>query len=163
MVKNVKTCVICGKKFECPPSSKKITCSAECSRIRKIQTHTGKENKWSEEKKEKLRARGQTENLKLGTDAAKKSPKSGRFESNINAKVWKLTSPEGKIYICKNLALWCRNHCDLFGFDSTDYNAKIISSGLTNAKRGAQGNPKIPISTYKGWRAEDGEKADMEG
>lgn len=162
MGKNKKICVVCGRPFDCPPSSKKITCSAECSRIRKSQSHAGKRNQWSDKSRDKLRARGQTENLKLGTDAAKKSPKSGRFETNINAKVWKLTSPEGKVYICKNLSLWCRDHCDLFGFDATEHNAIIIRTGLTNAKRGAQGKPTAQACTYKGWKAEDGTKKDYE-
>ena len=162
MDKNIKICVICGRPFGCPPSSKKITCSAECSRIRKMQSHTGKRNQWSDESRDKLRARGQTENLKLGTDAAKKSPKSGRFETNVNAKIWKLTSPEGKVYICKNLVLWCRNNCNLFGFDSTEQNARKIRAGLTHAKRGAQGKQTARSCTYKGWKAEDGTKADYE-
>lgn len=162
MVKNKKICVVCGRPFDCPPSSKKITCSAECSRIRKSQSHTGKRNQWSDESRDKLRARGKTQNLQLGTDAAKRSPKSGRFETNINAKVWKLTSPEGKVYICKNLTLWCRNHCDLFGFDATEHNAKIIRSGLANAKRGAQGKPTAQVCTYKGWKAEDGSDKDYD-
>ena len=162
MGKNQKICVVCGRPFDCPPSSKKITCSAECSRIRKSQSHAGKRNQWSDESRDKLRVRGQTQNLQLGTDAAKKSPKSGRFETNINAKVWKLTNPEGKVYICKNPTLWCRDHCDLFGFDATEHNAKIIRSGLTNAKRGAQGKPTAQTCTYKGWRAEDGAKEDYD-
>lgn len=162
MDKNIKICVICGRPFGCPPSSKKITCSPECSRVRKMQAHTGKRNQWSVESRDKLRARGQTENLKLGTDAARKSPKSGRFETNVNAKIWKLTSPEGKIYICKNLALWCRDHCDLFGVDITEHNAQIIRTGLTNAKRGAQGKLTAQTCTYKGWKADDGAKADYD-
>lgn len=85
---------------------------------------------------------------KIATEAAQKSPKSGRFESNINAKTWKLTSPEGKTYICRNLKLWGRNHCELFGMENTEDNAHRIASGLRQAKRG-----KI-AATYKGWRAE---------
>lgn len=162
MGKNKKICVVCGRPFDCPPSSKKITCSAECSRIRKSQTHMGKRNQWSDESRDNLRVRGQTQNLQLGTDAAKKSPKSGRFETNINAKIWKLTSPEGKVYICKNLTLWCRNNCALFGFDSTEQNAHRIRAGLTNAKRGAQGKQTVQTCTYKGWKAEDITESDYD-
>lgn len=127
-----------------------------------MQTHTGKRNQWSDESREKLRVRGKTQNLQLGTAAAMKSPKSGRFETNVNAKIWKLTSPEGKIYICKNLTLWCRDHCDLFGVDATEHNAQIIRTGLTNAKRGAQGKLTAQTCTYKGWMAEDGAKEDYD-
>ena len=89
----IRTCVVCGKEFKCSPSDKIVTCSKECSRINKSYTHKGKSNKWSEESKEKLRHKGRTANLEKGTEA--------------NTKIWKLTSPEGRIYICKNLALWC--------------------------------------------------------
>lgn len=43
----IKKCVICGEGFPSPPSSKKITCSRECSLIRKSQSHMGKSNAWS--------------------------------------------------------------------------------------------------------------------
>ena len=116
----IRTCVVCGKEFKCSPSDKIVTCSKECSRINKSYTHKGKSNKWSEESKEKLRHKGRTANLEKGTEA--------------NTKIWKLTSPEGRIYICKNLALWCRNNSILFGFEVF----KAVSLDIPHIKVGKQ-------------------------
>ena len=136
----IRTCVVCGKEFKCSPSDKIVTCSKECSRINKSYTHKGKSNKWSEESKEKLRHKGRTANLEKGTEA--------------NTRIWKLTSPEGRIYICKNLALWCRNNSILFGFDPSEENAEKVMTGLRQAKRGVEGKKTAIICTYKGWQAE---------
>lgn len=50
----VKRCVICGAAFSAPPSSKKITCSAECSARRRTMSHIGKRNTWSVEARARL-------------------------------------------------------------------------------------------------------------
>mgnify|MGYP000311522779 CR=1 FL=1 len=49
-------------------------------------------------KSDQKAAQGKTANLALGTPAAQKSPKSGKFLTNINAKDWHLISPDGKEY-----------------------------------------------------------------
>lgn len=51
MERNVKKCLICGKDFFCPPSSKKVTCSADCRKIYAKNRNTGR--KFSEETKKK--------------------------------------------------------------------------------------------------------------
>lgn len=132
----MRKCVICGKEFSCSPSDKTVTCSKECSRINKSKTHVGKKNIWSEESREKLKKLGQTENLKKGTVSQEK--------------IWILTSPEKKQYICKNLRAWAREHCDLFGLDTSEENAQRIASGLSQAKCGKT------VTTYKGWTAQEG-------
>lgn len=156
----IKICVVCGKEFKCSPSDKKVTCSKECSRINKSRTHQGKRNIWSEENKEKLRQKGKTENLKKGTEAARRSPKSGRFETNVSAKIWKLTSPEGKVYIVKNLSNWARTNCSLFGLDENEANAQKIVGGLKHAKRGTEGKEYARTSQYKGWKSEGATEED---
>lgn len=156
----IKICVVCGKEFKCSPSDKKVTCSKECSRINKSRTHQGKRNIWSEESKEKLRQKGKTENLKKGTEAARRSPKSGRFETNVSAKIWKLTSPEGKVYIVKNLSNWARTNCSLFGLDENEANAQKIVGGLKHAKRGTEGKEYARTSQYKGWKSEGATEED---
>lgn len=152
----IRQCVVCGKDFKCSPSDKTVTCSKECSRINKSRTHQGKRNVWSDESRKRLSDQGQTDNLLKGTEAAKKSPNSGRFETNVNAIIWKLTSPEGKVYICKNLHLWVRNNCSLFGLDETDGSVQKIYAGLRHAKRGFEGKETTKTCTYKGWKAEPG-------
>lgn len=145
-----RKCVICGKPFKCSPSDKTITCGKECSKIRKSLSHRGKSNRWSADAKKRLSDTGQTENLKLGTAAAKISPNSGRFETNVNAIDWHIVSPEGKHYQFRSLANWARNNYQLFGFTSESEAYKIMA-GIQQAKRGTQGKPKACSCTYKGW------------
>ena len=83
-----------------------------------------------------------------GTEAARKSPKSGPFETNVGAKSWRLKSPDGRIYRCRNLNLWIRNNANLFGVDPTKDNCARIRAGLQQAKSGKR------ASTYKGWQVE---------
>lgn len=132
----MRKCVICGKEFSCSPSDKTVTCSKECSRVNKSRTHVGKKNVWSQESREKLKKLGRTENLKKGSEATEK--------------IWILVSPEGKRYVCKNLRAWTREHCDLFGLDTSEENAQKIAGGLSQAKRGKS------VATYKDWTAEEG-------
>ena len=65
-----------------------------CSKIFRSRKHLGKRNVWNQESRKKLSARGQTDNLRMGAEAAMKSPKSGAFEANVNAKIWVLRSPD---------------------------------------------------------------------
>lgn len=51
---------------------------------------------------------------KYATEQAKKSPKSGKFETNIHAKKWHITSPDNKIFIIKNLNQFVRDNPELF-------------------------------------------------
>lgn len=151
-MKNQKICVICGKSFDCSPSSKKITCSKECSAIQKQKSHIGKKNKWSPEKKKRLSEKGRTENLLKGSAAALKSPKSGRFETNVNAKEWHLVSPEGKHYYFRSLNNWLReNGKELFGCEPDSREFLNVRSGLSGAKRAMQGGT-YGCCTYKGWK-----------
>ena len=90
----VRYCVICGEPFKAPPSSKKITCSKPCSLVRKSQSHMGKRNQWSVEARQRLAAKGQTENLRKGTLAARQSPVAGPFETNQEAKIWAVVNLE---------------------------------------------------------------------
>lgn len=150
--KNQKKCVVCGKLFDCPPSSKKITCSKECSTTRKSQSHKEKHNVWSEESKRKLSERGQTDNLKMGTQAAKRNPNSGRFETNVNAIDWHLISPEGKHYYFHSLNYWLRENCrELFGIEPDSKEFSNTRSGLSGAKRAVMGGSYMS-TTYKGWQ-----------
>ena len=88
--------------------------------------HTGLPNKWSEESRTRKAAQGKTANLALGTPAAQKSPKSGKFLTNVNAKDWHLISPDGKEF-------------------------KNVSTGLSGAKRAMLGR-NYGCCTYKGWK-----------
>lgn len=112
----------------------------------------GKTHLWSDEAKKRLSQKGQTENLKLGTEYAKKSAKAGRFETNINAKDWHLISPDGKHYRFHSLNFWLRENCEeLFGCLPDSKQFKNTRSGLAGAKRAMLGGT-YTSTTYKGWQ-----------
>lgn len=151
-----RKCVICGNEFECYPSDKKVTCSNVCRRERQRRIALKRPVKWSDNAKKRLSERGQTENLKLGTDAAKESKIAGRFETNREAKIWTLIDPSGKEVIVRNLLLWARENTELFGKPPGDKSAEQISCGfraiaqtLTGA-RGVPGKQRGALS-YFGW------------
>ena len=58
------------------------------------------------------KSRGFTPNLQKGAEAAKRSPKSGAFETNVNGKHWIIKSPEGKLFEFDNLAHFLRGRRD---------------------------------------------------
>lgn len=155
--RNKKKCVICGNEFECPPSDKTVTCSIECRRIRASRASKGR--KMSDKAKEKMSAaqKGKHSFLPaIGTEAAKNSPKGGRFETNKSAIDWHLVSPEGKHYRFHSLNFWLRNNCrELFGCEPDSAEYKRVASGFSTAKRAVLGKvkpPQRPCCTYKGWQ-----------
>lgn len=151
-----RKCVICGKEFECYPSSNTVTCSKDCRRERQRRLVTAKPVKWSTEAKKKLSERGKTENLKLGKAAAQRSPIAGRFETNRELKIWTLVDLSGKEIAVRNLLLWARENTALFDKPPGDRSANQIASGFKaiaqtlSGKRGAPGKPRGAM-TYFGW------------
>ena len=53
-------------------------------------------------------------NQPKATEAARTSLKSGKFETNIHAKKWKVITPDNKIFIVRNLYQFVRDNGDLF-------------------------------------------------
>lgn len=53
-------------------------------------------------------------NQPKATEAAKISLKSGKFETNIHAKKWRIVSPNNQIFIVRNLYQFVRDNGDLF-------------------------------------------------
>lgn len=153
-VRNQKKCVICGELFYSPPSAKTVTCSPECRAERTRRQHLG--TKHSETAKAKIALKAKDRDMSMlitmGVEAALKSPKSGRFITNINAKDWCLISPDGKEYKVHSLSFWLRENCwELFGCEPDSREFHNIRSGLAGAKRAVQGK-KYPCCTYKGWQ-----------
>lgn len=147
----IKKCVECGAEFNAPPSSKKITCSSECSKIRRSKLLKG--HFVSAETKNKLsksaKSKGFTPNLQQGTKAAMNSEKAGRTETNSSAKTFVIVSPIGKIYTVTNLMHWIRNNIKLFNCKLTDENVSKIAHGFYTIKRNIKKNQRG--QTYKGW------------
>lgn len=156
--RNKKVCIICGKLFECPPSEETVTCSKECSRkyasIRLTGRPVTKEtrNKLSQSAK----GRDMADLQMIATEAAKKSPKSGRFITNINAIDWHLISPDGRDFYFHSLNFWLRENCEkLFGFEPDSKQFANAISGLSRVKRSMMGrlpDGQRPGYSYKGWR-----------
>lgn len=151
-----RKCVICGKPFSCYPSDNRVTCSKDCRRERQRRITTAHPVKWGDEARRRASERGLTENLKLGSAAAQRSPISGRFETNQEAKIWTLVDPAGNEIIVRNLLMWARANLERFGKPPGDKSARQIASGfraiaLTLAgKRGVPGKPRGAM-TYLGW------------
>lgn len=156
--RNIKFCVECRKPFECPPSSNKVTCSPECRSRYASHRMVGKSvPDWVRQQlSDYAKGRDMSDLQIVATDAAKISPKSGRFETNVNAKDWHLISPNGVHYRFHSLNFWLREHClEFFGCQPDSRGYTNARSGLSNAKRAMLGKipeGKRPCCTYKGWR-----------
>ncbi|MFR6747743.1 MAG: hypothetical protein ACLUS5_12425 [Roseburia faecis] len=158
MAKVVKKCVVCGKKFYCESSRNIVTCSRECRLIHLSQTHKGL--KRSEESKRRmsearLKNPRNMEIQRKATEAAKKSPKSGRFETNRAAIDWHLVSPEGEHFYIHSLSFWLReNGNKYFGVEPDTKQFFNIIAGLSRVKRSVLGilpEGQRPGYSYKGW------------
>ncbi|MBO5449824.1 MAG: hypothetical protein J5994_10945 [Ruminococcus sp.] len=160
--KNLKKCVYCGKKFSCSPSSKRVTCSKECSSLWRSNFQKGK--KMSSDQKKKIsethkKISAENEEIKLkwqtcakkASDAAKKSPNSGRFVTHHAAKVWTVIYlPTQEEFTFTNLSLWVRENIERFDCELTDKNVARIVHGFYTIKRNAkQGKNCI---TYREWQ-----------
>lgn len=78
----------------------------------------------------------------------KRSPLTGRFETNKSAKAWRLISPSGAVFEIRNLSKFIRDNPQLFGIQEQDdcQTARIVK-GISEAK--SKGH------RYLGWKAEE--------
>ena len=165
MGKNKKTCVICGREFFSPPSSKKVTCSAACRSERAARaSRESKGRHWSEEKVAKRKndqsVMAHMANLqKIGNSKAMENPKNQRGPQNKEAKVWTIYPPEcDDPIVVKNLTDWARKNYDLFepGSDDIDATAKRIVAGFSAIAQTLKGNrssvgKRRGATSYKSW------------
>lgn len=155
-----RKCIICGKPFLCYPSDNRVTCSKGCSRERQRRIITASPVRWSAEARRRTSQRGQTDNLRLGTEAAKRSPISGRGETNQEAKIWILISPSGEEITVRNLLLWARENAELFEKPPGDKSAIQIENGFKAIAQTMKGNRGVPgkqrgAMSYLGWRLKE--------
>lgn len=127
-----KKCSVCGKEFNSPKCRNKITCSSECLKIYRQQMH--KDGVYNG-------------TLEKAHEIAKHHPLTGHFETNISAKNWKIQSPSGEIFECRNLKFWLENHVDML-----DGTVNQAWDGITKIKYSMQGKRKFKSYQWKGWR-----------
>lgn len=144
-----RQCVICGGWFDTPPSNNKSTCTGECSRKWRSMQHIGVRNKWSEEARERARAKPTPPQLSIGHDAAMQRPESQRGQQNRESKVWELIAPDGSHIIAIGLQDWARRNAWRFG--ESEETAHRIAAGFRQIAKSMRGKTKRQVSSYKGW------------
>lgn len=174
MSRNVKRCVVCGKEFEAPPSSKKITCSRECSKIRKERVHTGLRWSVSEEGRSHMKKEGAAlerarETALAASAIASTIPEGQKGPQNRTCKVYVLKDPDNVLHTVVGLLPWARENYALFEPQSKEPQASAIriSSGFRAIISKSPSRINRPVSSYKGWQiiyhgektSEDQEKA----
>lgn len=132
MNRNYKRCAVCGCEFASPPSSEKICCSPECSRI------------W---RKRRARAGIYDSSIHRANAKSHANPLMQRGKQNINAKSWRIQAPDGQIYECRNLLDFLREHSDML-----DGTVRQAWDGIVKIKYSMQGKRKHPSFQWKGWR-----------
>lgn len=150
----IKKCIICGSEFKCSPSDKIVTCSPECRSKRRSAVLKGHSvsDKTRKKLSQKALQHDRSAILCRGTPAAQKSPKSGRFDTNINAKDWIIISPTGEKYECHSLKNFIRKNPKLFDIDGSDKEVYRISKGFYTIKRNTMLNRRG--QSYYGWTVE---------
>lgn len=151
----IRICAICGAPFKCSPSDKIVTCSPVCRRERARRAKIGKGIKWPDQSRQKLTQKGQSPNLMKGTPAAMVSPIAGSFETNKQALVWTIISPEGIEYEVRNLNLWIKQNAYILPGTIEQAHA-----GFMQIKRSMLGKTKRSVGQWKGWRLIDWRKPD---
>lgn len=95
-------------------------------------------------------------NQPLATNAAKQSLKSGKFESNIHAKCWRLVSPDGQVFKIRNLYQFVRDNPHLFSLIDTAWKRTGGKRGTggeyCNATAGLLNVTSGKAKTWKGWK-----------
>lgn len=88
----------------------------------------------------------------LAVEASKASPKSGKFETNVNAIDWHIVSPENVHYRFHSLNNWLRLHGEEhFGCKPDTQQFYNVVSGMSQVRATMLGKRAYP-ATYKGWR-----------
>jgi transcriptional regulator with XRE-family HTH domain len=144
----VHYCPICGNKVDGPPTGN-ITCSPECGSKLSAISRTGEPRQWSNAARKRLSGKGQTENLKSGTQAARLSPISGPFETNQEAKIWHLRNTRTQTdYVVTNLRKFCRDNPHLFApspWESAYAGLRQVQATLFGSRK------NNPTTRYKNW------------
>lgn len=95
-------------------------------------------------------------NQPIATAAAKKSPNSGKFETNIHAKRWRLTRSDGEFWEFDNLYHFIRTHSYLFKSADVVWKRQGGKRGMggeyCNATSGLLNVSSGIAKGWKGWK-----------
>ena len=146
-----KTCLVCGRGFDAPPSGAK-TCSKPCASILKSRSHTGvPHGSWRQDRQAVERNLGRLrEKAKANRRLIMADPASQRGPLNRAASDWVLRDPDGRIWRVHDLRDWARSHAHLFGLEDGERGAILVSSGMAAVKRSMEGK-RDRVCSYKGW------------
>lgn len=174
--RNMKTCEICAREFQCPPSDKTVTCSPECRaekfRRQALTLHTkhikrcvccGREFADSpSNKRVTCRRKGCTswahrqsanpdyEAMKRGIAA---SPLLQPDERHVNARDWSLVAPDGTVYQFRNLRHFIRQRQELFTAEELQLSGRNNPAPLASFAFGKL-RPGVmnQVESWHGWK-----------
>ena len=150
-----RVCPVCRVTFEAPANSTRYACTAPCAASLHAQAMASIDEMWTGEGRKVRIARERRERgLRLqpvGVAAAKLSPRSGRFETNVNASIWIVIDPTGYRRKVRNLRLWCSKNEDLFA----PHDWRDAYAGLRQVAKWLRGTADEQISTWRGWTLAD--------
>ena len=134
--KNIRICPICKQEFRFNPSEDTKTCgNPECLKKHKINISKSDNN---------------LNNLKKAYATFLALPMGQPGPEYVRAKNWVIKAPDGKIYECRNLMHWLREHEEML--DGTVMQAW---NGISKIKYTMQGKKNSHTSQWKGWRLLD--------
>ena len=137
-------CAVCGKIFRVTgqqAQNDRSTCSRKCERtFRRLRC---------QERNAALAPEVKTAILAAVIEGVKRSPNVGGFETNIHAKAWRLLSPDNTVYHFRNLALFLRQHTELF--DPDDLTPRTIGCRASAKLSRLRPDNKNRRKSWKGW------------
>lgn len=147
----IRACPTCLTTFEALIKSRKIACSAPCAAELQAQGWASIREMWTGEGSKVRIARERRERAMrlqpVGVAAAKLSPRSGRFASNINASAWIVVAPHGERIEVRNLRLWCSQNAHLFA----PHDWRNAYAGLRMVAAWLRGKTVRQVSMWRGW------------
>lgn len=148
-------CEVCGKEYISSMGGKSRYCP-ECRGAAGGASRTGKYRGATEAFAAMRReyAREHADEMRAGAanamEAARKSPLSGGYESNVCAKNWVLCDPSGNEHHVTNLKLYVREHPEAFPNPASAYSMFVRQSGCLR-----DGRPMEPKTCCGGWYVVD--------
>ena len=148
-------CEVCGKAYSVKLGVNSRYCP-NCRGAAGGAARTGKyraaTEKYAQMRKEYAREHADVmrTTAEKASKAAQNSPLAGRFETNINAKTWKLIDPSGNRHVCTNLSLFVRSR-------PADFPNTVSASSMFRKQAAClrDGKPVTPKTCCGGWYVEE--------